>query len=177
MDTFFDLVAKRESCRNYADRPVEQEKLVACIDAARLAPSACNSQPWYFYVVNGPENSPKVAECAQHMGMNKFVAKCPAFCAVVEKNANFMEKLGSRITDQKFAETDIGIAAAHYCLAATQLGLSTCILGSFNEKKIKSFLGLSKASRVRLIIATGYAANAELRKKTRKSMNEIAKFM
>ena len=73
MKDFFDLIARRESCRNYdPNKKVETEKLVKCIEAARLAPSACNSQPWSFVVVNSPSVSPQVAKCVQGMGMNRF---------------------------------------------------------------------------------------------------------
>ncbi|HEX3026549.1 MAG TPA: nitroreductase family protein, partial [Clostridia bacterium] len=79
MGTFFDLINQRESCRNYADKPVEKEKLIACVEAARIAPSACNSQPWSYVVVNNRVLSSKVAKCLQGAGMNKFTDQCPAF--------------------------------------------------------------------------------------------------
>ena len=94
MKDFFDLIARRESCRNYdPNKKVETEKLVKCIEAARLAPSACNSQPWSFVVVNSPSVSPQVAKCVQGMGMNRFTDNCPAFLIVVEEKATLTAKI------------------------------------------------------------------------------------
>lgn len=81
---FFELIKQRESCRSYADKQVEKEKLVACIEAARIAPSANNSQPWHFTVINSPELSPKVAKLTQAMGMNRFTDRAPAFIVISE---------------------------------------------------------------------------------------------
>ena len=133
MDGFFELIAKRESCRNYSEKEVEREKLERCIEAARLAPSACNSQPWSFTVVNSPELAPQVPSCLQEMGMNKFTDKCPAFIIIAEEKATLSARLGGKVKDQKYAPIDIGLATAQLCLAATQQGLSTCIMGWFNE--------------------------------------------
>ncbi|HOP10374.1 MAG TPA: nitroreductase family protein [Oscillospiraceae bacterium] len=173
---FFELIQKRESCRNFKDAPVENNKLLRCVESARLAPSACNSQPWRYIVVNEPELSPKVAKCVQDMGMNKFASNSPAFAVVLESEANLMSRLGGKVKDQQFAPIDIGLSVAHFCLEATDLGLSTCILGWLNETKLKDLLGISKQERVRLVIAIGYAANDTLRTKQRKSLETIAEF-
>lgn len=102
MDNFFDLIARRESCRNYdPQKRVETEKLIKCIEAARIAPSACNSQPWSFVVVNSPEVSPKVAKCVQGMGMNRFTDACPSFIVVIEEKANMTAKLGGALDMQR----------------------------------------------------------------------------
>lgn len=77
MTSFFDLIEKRESCRNFASAPVEKEKLEMCVKAARLSPSACNSQPWSFVVVESPDLSPKVAACLQEMGMKQVCLQLP----------------------------------------------------------------------------------------------------
>jgi nitroreductase len=177
MDNFFDLIAKRESCRDYSDKPVETEKLRKCIEAARLAPSACNSQPWSFTVVNNSERSPKVAKCLQGMGMNKFTDKCPAFIVVTEESATLSAKLGGKVKNQEYAQIDIGLATAHLCLAATELGLSTCIMGWFSEPNLKELLAIPKGKRIRLVISAGYAASDKLREKNRKSLEDIATFV
>ncbi len=173
---FFELIQKRESCRNFKVTPVENEKLRRCVEAARLAPSACNSQPWRYIVVNDPELSPKVAKCVQDMGMNKFTNGCPAFAVVLETGANLMSRLGGKVTDQKYAPLDVGISVAHFCLEATDLGLSTCILGWLNEGKLKELFNIPKNERVRVVLAIGYAANDTLRTKQRKPLEEIAEF-
>ena len=178
MGAFMDLVFRRESCRDYDDsRPVEREKLVRCLEAARMAPSACNSQPWYFTVVLDREVLPRLAECVQEGGMNRFASRCPALVVVTEEKANLSARLGGAIKDQQYAQTDVGIAAAHFCLEATDQGLSTCILGWFNEKRIKALLGIPAGSRVRLVLCVGYPARDTLREKKRKTLEEIARFV
>ncbi len=173
---FFELIQKRESCRNFKDTPVENEKLRRCIEAARLAPSACNSQPWRYIIVNDPELSLKVAKCVQDMGMNKFTTNCPSFAIVLETEASLISRLGGKITDQKYAPLDVGISVAHFCLEATDLGLSTCILGWLNEGKLTELFNVPKNERVRVVLAIGYAANDTLRTKQRKPLEDIAEF-
>ena len=177
MMNFSELVNKRESCRSYSDKKVAKEQLLECIEAARVAPSACNSQPWSFVVVNSGEKSPLVAKCTQSMGMNKFTSDVPAFIVVCEENTNLSANLGGLVKKQHYAQGDIGIAVASICFAATDLGLSTCILGWFDEKKLVETLGLKKNKRIRLIIAVGYAKNADVREKKRKSINEIMTYV
>ncbi|MBC2435317.1 putative NAD(P)H nitroreductase [Clostridium saccharobutylicum] len=177
MEEFLNLINKRQSCRKYLDKHVEKEKLIKCIEAARLAPSACNSQPWHFVVVNNKELSPKVAMCLQDKVMNKFTTECPAFIIVVEEGGNLTSRTGGLIKQQDYRSVDIGIAAEHICLAATEQNLGTCILGWFDEKKLKKLLNISKLKRIRLAIAIGYAADDNLRRKIRKDINEIATFL
>lgn len=178
MKDFFDLIERRESCRRYDPKmPVETEKLVKCIEAARIAPSACNSQPWSFVVVNSPSVSPQVAKCVQGMGMNRFANDCPAFIVVVEEKATLMSVLGGVLHDQQFAPVDIGLATAHICLAAVEQGLSTCIMGWLEEKKLQSLLGIPKSKRIRLVLSVGYAAKEGLRAKKRKELDEIMRIV
>ncbi|AWI05232.1 nitroreductase family protein [Clostridium drakei] len=177
MTNYFDLINKRESCRNYEDKPVEKEKLIACIEACRIAPSACNGQPWKFIVVNNKELSFKVAKCLQNLVMNKFTDKCPAFIIILEEKSDIKARIGGTIKNQDYSSIDIGIATAHLCLAATELGLSTCIMGWFNEKELKTLLSIPKSKRVRLVVSIGYSADKKLRNKIRKSIDEISLFI
>ena len=164
---YFSLISQRESCRNYdPNRPVSHQQLTRCLEAARIAPSACNSQPWSFVVVN-----------LQGLGMNKFSENCPAFIVVVEEKATLSARLGGMVKSQEYASIDIGIATAHLVLAATEQGLSTCIMGWFHEGKLKNLLPIPKEKRIRLVIGVGYAAKEGLRPKKRKSLPEIATFL
>lgn len=177
MTNFSALAAARESCRSFSDRPVTDEQLRSLIRTAAIAPSACNSQPWQFIAVNGGELARAVAKSAQGMGMNKFTDQVPAFIAVAEEPANLLSRFGGKLKDQQFAQIDIGIAVAHLCLQAADIGLSTCILGWFNEKKLAELLGVPPSKRLRLLIAVGYAATDALRPKKRKPFDEIARFV
>jgi len=177
MKSFFDLINKRESCRNYANTKVEKEKLLACIDAARIAPSACNSQPWSFIVVNNEDTSLQLAQCLQESGMNKFTNKCPSFIVVVEEKASLLPRIAGAVKSQTYAPIDIGIATTHICLSATEQGLSTCIIGWFNESKLKKLLNIEKSKRIRLVVCVGYSADDKTRNKVRKNIGEIARFI
>lgn len=169
---FNELILKRESCRNYNTKEVSTDLLLKCVDAARLAPSACNSQPWKYYLVNTDENAVKVRECVQENGSNSFATKCPAFAIVTEQPAALKPFVAERVGNtQKWAENDIGISVAHYCLEASELGLGTCIMGMVNKEKLKAYFNID--GEIRLVIATGYSADKKPRHKVRKSLEDI----
>ncbi len=175
MDTFFSLIEKRESCRNFDTRPVPKAHLVRIVEAARLSPSACNSQPWLFTAVTG-EKAREVAKCTQELGMNLFTNDVPAFIVISETEAKLAAKIAGKVKGQHYAPIDIGLSCAHLCLAATSLGLSTCILGWFNESKVKAVLGEDAGDNIRLILAVGYAKDNTTRPKKRKPLEEILRF-
>lgn len=170
--SFFELINKRESCRDYIDKKVDKELLVKCIDAARLTPSACNSQPWSFVVVNSEEKSPLVAQCAQTAGLNKFTDNVPAFIVICEEEAKLIGGIS-----QKYAGGDVGAATLNICYAATELGLSTCIMGSVDREKLKEILGLPESKNIRLVLAVGYANSDKIRNKVRKPIDEIMTYI
>lgn len=177
MNNFNELVNMRQSCRNYNAKPIEKEKLEAVIKAALLAPSACNSQPWKYYVATEAKDAEKMREFVKIGGRNKFADNCPVFSVVVEQPA-ILKSGVSELNSQKFAQMDIGISVAHYCLEATQQGLSTCIMGCFDEDKIKEYIGIPNELNVRLVIATGYAADDDkIREKKRKPVSETVEFI
>lgn len=169
---FIDLVKSRQSDRKYINKPVERELLLSCLEAARMAPSACNSQPWKFVVVDSPELLPAIAEAAAGMGMNKWAKEAPVIVAVVLEKMNLTARIGSVIKDKEYSLLDVGIAVEHFCLQAAELGLGTCIMGWFDEKRICKLLGI-KNRRVPLLISLGYSA-ADVRSKNRKKMEEIS---
>jgi nitroreductase len=169
------LIRIRQSQRSYKDQPVEKEKLVRCIEAARLAPSACNAQPWKFIIIDNPELKNSVADLTTEKltGMNHFTRQAPVHVAIVREPANFTSTVGQVLKDKEYPLLDIGIATAHFCLQASAEGLSTCILGWFNEKKIKELLGIPKNKRLELIILVGYSPDGNIRVKNRKTTEEI----
>ena len=170
---FLQLVLSRQSDRAYdKECPVEAEKLERILEAARLAPSACNSQPWSFIVANH-EAAAKVAPCVQSGNVNRFAENCPAFIVIFEEPAILM---GGQ-ANQKYAQIDLGIATAHLCYAATEQGLSTCIMGSFNQQQLLETLGLPADKTIRLVLAIGYSADEHLRDKKRKPLDEIMTYL
>lgn len=172
---FLALAQSRQSDRAYEKRPVEREKLERILQAACLAPSACNAQPWKFVVVDDPELSVKVGRATAGLGMNKFAKDAPVHILIVEESMNITSFLGAKIKDKYFPLMDIGIAAAHITLAAESEGLGSCILGWFDEKEIKKLTGIPAGKRLLLDITIGYAAKPK-RKKSRKPMEKVVSY-
>lgn len=170
---FENLVLKRQSCRKYLDKPVEKEKLEKLIDIARNAPSACNSQPWRLHVVSSPEKVKEFSAYLRDFGMNPFTKSVPAFIAVSDCNAKLV--IGSKLKydNNHFVKYDVGEIIAYITLAAEELGLSTCILGWLNNKKIAESLNFASDEVCNVVIAIGYADQPQ-RKKVRKQASEIS---
>lgn len=176
MNDFLELVKSRQSDRAYdTTRAVEPEKLERILDAARLAPSACNAQPWKFVVVTDKELSKKVGKATSGLGMNKFAKDAPVHILVVEESANITSLLGGKVKNKHFPLIDLGIAAAHITLAAESEGLGSCILGWFDEKEIKSLTGIPASKRLVLVITIGYSAKAK-RQKIRKEKTKVVTY-
>lgn len=171
---FSELMYKRQSCRGYDEsREVEPEKLDAILEAARVAPSACNSQPYHFTVCRGAK-AKEVAKATQGMGMNKFASQAPVLIVVSEENYSKSAALGAKIKNNDFRSIDIGIAVAYLTAAATEQGLSTCILGWLDDDKLRSICGLKQT--VRLVITLGYATDDTVRPKKRKDMENLVTY-
>jgi nitroreductase len=178
-DQLLELFHKRQSVRAYnTEKAVSNEIVMRCIEAARLAPSACNAQPWKFIVVNDPEIKDKLAECTSGgiIPMNHFTRQAPVHVVIVREPANFTSNLGQVLKNKEYPLTDIGIATIQFCLQATADGLGTCILGWFDEKKVKKLLNIPKSKRAELIITLGYPKTDEIREKRRKPVGEILSF-
>lgn len=176
MNSFLSLVAARQSDRAYdVTRKVEPEKLHRILEAARLAPSACNAQPWKFVVVTDPELAVQVGKATAGLGMNKFAKHAPVHILVVEESMNITSFLGAKIKDKYFPLIDIGIATSHITLAAESEGLGSCILGWFDEKEIKRLVGIPSNKRLLLDITIGYPAKPK-RKKSRKPADKVISY-
>ena len=176
--SFLDLANSRYSVRKYKNTPVPQEKINKCIEAARLAPSACNSQPWKFVIIDNPDIRESLAKAAFEglLDFNHFAYKAPVLALIVSERQTAFAKFGSIVKRKNFSQMDVGITAEHFCLQATEEGLGTCMLGWFNEKKVKKSLSIPKLKRVELIISVGYSADDKIPHKNRKRTDEIVSY-
>ena len=174
---FKSLALSRQSDRSYLDKPVATDVLDRILESARLAPSACNAQPWHIIVVNDPDLKNLVADATSEkiLGMNHFTKQAPVHLVVIEESANFTSNFGSLVKRKHFPLIDIGIIAEHICLAAASESLGSCMIGWFDENKVKKLLNIPKSKRVQLIITLGYPAK-ETRTKVRKPIDEIVSF-
>ena len=173
---FTEIAKTRQSCRSYdAARAVEPEKLEAILEAVRLAPSACNGQPYHLTVCRG-ETAKAVAEATMGMGMNKFASQAPVVIVISEQPYVKSAALGAKLKGNDYRSIDIGIAAAYLTAEATTQGLSSCILGWLDDAKIRALCGLEHP--VRLVVTLGYAAaDDKLRPKKRKERSQLVKEM
>ena len=169
---FTEIALNRQSCRNYdPNRAVEQEKIDAIIRSAILSPSACNGQPYHFTVCKN-ETAKQVALATTGMGMNKFTENAPVMIVISEKPYVKTAAFGSKLKGNDYRSIDIGIAAAYITAEAAAQGLGTCILGWFDDAKIRKLCDLDEP--VRLVISLGYAnENDKLREKKRKDISQL----
>ena len=169
---FKEIAENRQSCRSYdPTREVEAEKLDAILDVARLAPSACNGQPYHITVCKG-DIAKQVAEATGGVGINSFAPDAPVLLVISEMPYVATAALGARLKKNDYRSIDIGILAAYITAEATVGGLGSCILGWLDEAKIRELCGLE--GTVRLVITLGYAKEGDrLRTKKRKNLQEL----
>ena len=173
----FDLIISRQSDRKYSDRQVEKEKLGRIIEAGRMAPSACNAQPWKFIVVTESGLIAKVAEAASAklIGMNGFVGQAKVIIVLVREQPNLSSKVGATIKNKDYSLIDIGIATENICLQAKAEGIGSCIIGWFDEGEIRKLLSIPKSKRVEVLITLGYSLSDQ-REKRRKPLEEVVSY-
>ena len=168
---FMEIANTRQSCRSYDEaRIVEREKLDAILEAARLAPSACNGQPYHFTVCKG-DLAKEVAKTTQGMGMNKFASQAPVLIVISEMPYVKSAAMGAKVKHNDYRSIDIGITAAYLTAEAAAQNLGTCILGWFDDDKIRKLCGIEYP--VRLVITVGYPKDETIRPKKRKELAEL----
>ncbi len=167
---FTEIAKARYSCRKYDEtRPVEPEKLQAVLESARLAPSACNGQPYHITVCTG-EKAKEVARTTRDMKINTFVDQAPVLLIISEEPYCKMAALGAKLKHNDYRSIDIGIVSAYITAEAAAQGLGSCIIGWLDSDKICKLCGIN--GTVRLVITLGYALD-EGRDKKRKTTEEL----
>ena len=174
-----DLLKHRKSIRDFLDRPVERKKIMMCLEAARLAPSACNSQPWKFIVVDDRQLKDKLGDAAFRgiYSMNSFCKMAPVMVVVVSEKSKFLARIGGMFRGTKYYLIDIGVAIEHFVLQAEDLGLGTCWIGWFNERAVKRILTIPQRKKIDILIALGYYDREKLGPEhDREPIDKIASF-
>ena len=175
---FQTLIRQRCSCRSYRPKPVEKEKLEQCMEAARLAPSGCNSQAWRYYVVTEPETKKQFADAVYQSGFNRFAEQAPVLIAITEQiPAKVMRVVREKYGTQAYVQIDIGLSLSQLILQATELGLATCILGIFDEDAVHALIPIPEGEKLRLVLALGYPAEEDVPEKNRHPLTEICQFI
>jgi len=174
---FDELILARRSVRKYQTKAVEAEKLRALIEAVRMAPSASNAQPWKLILVDDPAIKQQVARAtfSKIVSFNQFAMEAPVIAVLAVEKHSLLTQVAGWLKDRPFYLIDIGIAAAHFCLQAADLGLGTCMLGFFDESEIKKILHIPRSTRIALLITLGYSADTQpARAKSRKPVEAMS---
>ena len=177
--SFLALANKRKSCRKYLPDEISKESLDRCIEAARLSPSACNSQPWRFIIVKSPELKNRLAEkvFSGIYSMNAFAKDAPVLVVVVRERSKYAAMMGGTLRGVQYSLIDIGIAIEHFALQAAEEGLGTCWIGWFNEGAVKKILSLSRKDKIDIILSVGHPQDLEPKEKKRKTKEEISVYI
>ncbi len=150
--TVFETIEKRFSCRTYLDKPIEQEKLDKIFEAARQAPSAKNLQDWRLVVVTDKKRKQQAADCTNQAKAFGQAAALIAACSVCKDTMR---------CGQQIAPIDVAIALEHIALVATELGLATCWIGSFDTEKVRQILEIPENVAIIELMALGYPDNGK----------------
>lgn len=176
-----EVISHRVSCRSYKPDPVPEAHLIKILEAARLAPSACNAQPWRFGVVRDAETRRRIVEEGFLPGASmKWALDAPVHIVVGMERSLITHRLGAAISGIDYPWVDIGIAGEHLVLAATALGLGTCWIGWIRPEKIGTIVGWTKNVRPVVVITVGYPKDpggGVLPSLRRKNLSEIVRWI
>jgi len=175
---FQKLIQKRRSIRRFLEKPVDREKILTCIEAARLAPSADNVQPWRFLVIDDPEIKNKLAKevfSGIHF-ISKFASKAPVLILILARLDIIANRIGKQIQNISYYLIDIGISGEHFVLQAEELGLGTCWIGWFNPRKARKVLKIPRKYKIVSLMALGHYEKRPKKERKRKALEKIAWF-
>ena len=164
----FEAIRTRRSIRKYRKKPVEQEKLSRVLEAARLSPSATNSQPWRFIVVTDPEVKERLRAAYNR---DWFISAPVIIVGCVSPDKAWVRRDG-----EEYWKVDLAIAMQSLVLAAWEQGLGTCWIGAFREEEVKKALGIPGEIRVVALTPLGYPAEEKGPVTDRKPLSEIVSY-
>ena len=171
--SFQQLVQNRRSIRKYLEKPVEREKVLTCLEAARMAPSADHVQPWRFLVIDEPELKKKVTDevFSGIYSKTKFAAKAPVIIVMLAKLDVVANRIGKQIQGIHYYFIDMGIAGEHIVLQAEELGLGTCWIGWFSTRKTRKLLNIPRKYKIVSLLSIGYKESRPTKEKQRKTLS------
>jgi len=162
-----EVILKRYSSRSYLSNPVEEEKLDAVLEAARLAPTAANRQPFSLLVIHTKDRK---EELRRIYNREWFIQAPLVICAV-----GLPEESWIRFDGKNFVTVDVAIAMDHLILTAASLGLGTCWIAAFDPKEAKAILGLPDEVEPIIFTPLGYP-NDKPKQKERKRLSELVRY-
>lgn len=172
------IIKKRYSCRDYEERDVSRELIDILIEALRLAPSACNKQPWRLAIVKDFEIRRKLIKEGCLYGINMdWAINAPVIVVLGVKKSLITHIVAPKISNVDYSLIDIGIAGEHLVLQATELGLQSCWIGWIKPKVVAKLVGFSKDIKPKALITIGYPKEKDRKEKERLKVEEIVKFL
>lgn len=168
---FYNLSTQRYSCRHYTSEPVDKSLLTAVLDAVRLAPSACNKQPWLFMVIDTPADLSVI-----HRSYSRGWIQTAPVCIIA---LGLHNEAWHRADGKDHTDIDVAIAVEHLCLAATSLGLGTCWVCNFDTETLREGLNIPADMEPVAIIPIGHpdqTGGAAVPPKNRKSYDSIVRW-
>jgi len=175
---FIELVKQRSSCRAYEPRPVPKEHLELMLEAARLAPSACNRQPWRFAVVREEATRMRLVNEAFLAGIPmKWAARAGAIIALGMEKSAITHRIAPRISGVDYPLLDLGIAGEHLVLQAEELGLGTCWIGWIKPKEVRRILNWPRSIEPVSLVTVGWPSAGSRRSRSRMPLDEITKWI
>lgn len=175
---FQKIVQERRSIRRYTEKPVERDKILVCLEAARLAPSADNSQPWRFLVLDDPYLKQRFCDevFSGIYSVSKFAKKAPVLIVILAQLNIIAHRVGKQIQNIQFHLLDIGISGEHIVLQAEEFGLGTCWIGWFNTRRARKVLKIPREYKIVSLLSMGYYEQKPSKLKKRKELDEIVWF-
>lgn len=172
---FNEIALKRQSCRKYdPSQEINDSVLTEILKTSILSPSACNGQPYRIHVCKN-RTAKEVAKYTQGMGMNKFTSDAPVMIVISEDSYVKTAAFGAKVKNNDYRSIDIGILSAYITASATEHGIASCILGWFDDKKIREICNIN--SPVRLVICLGISKDEQTRAKKRKNFDDIITYI
>lgn len=174
---FYELAENRQSIRHFSDQTVDHDDLVKCVEAMRLAPTGRNCEQWKMIIVEDVLVRRQIAEaiCYEGSRVNMFAKEdLPVFAVLLQESP--VQSLNSMPLGAPGLYFDSGTLTSYFCLQATEIGLSTCIMGNYDRDSVRKILNIPETSESVMIIAVGYAVQDYTRYKLRKSLNEVLSF-
>lgn len=172
------LMESRRSVRRYLPQPVEKEKILSCLEAARIAPSAENAQTWRFLVIDDPEIKDRFSQAAFSglYRMTRFAAQAPVLVLMMSRLDFLANRLGRSVQGIPYHLLDMGIAGEHFVLRAEELGLGTCWIGWFSVRAARRFFRIPRSTKILSLMSVGYPASRPPGARVRKPLDEIVSF-
>jgi nitroreductase len=176
-----NVIARRVSCRAYRATPVSEAHLEEILEAARLAPSACNQQPWRFAVVRHPDLRQRIVKEGFLPGIKMtWAIDAPVHVVIGMERSLVTHRIAASVSGVDYPWVDIGIAGEHLVLAATALGLGTCWIGWIKPRVVAKLVGWSAFVKPVVVITVGYpddSGTGPLPASRRKSLAELVRWL